>query len=89
MKFRRQFAIGNYVVDFCSLERRLVVELDGGQHQQCKARDVEREQFLIKRGYQVIRFWNDDVLKNTTSVLKQIHNYISPTQPPPKITGEE
>ena len=77
------------MVDFCSLKKRLVIELDGGQHQECKVADEEREQFLNKCGYQVIRFWNDDVLKKIDAVLAKIYRELSPTQPPPKITGEE
>jgi len=89
VKFRRQYAIGAYIVDFCSLEKRIVIEVDGGQHQQESEVDVVRDQFLAARGYAVLRFWNHDVLQNTTSVLEQIHKYISPSQPPPKSAGEE
>lgn len=84
VKFRRQFAIGDYIVDFCSLEKRVVIELDGGQHQQSKEADVARDKFLVERGYSVLRFWNHDVLENTKSVLEKIYTKISPTQPPPK-----
>ena len=89
IKFRRQYPIGPYIVDFCSLEKRLVIELDGGQHQQEREADAVRDQFIAKRGYTVLRFWNHDVIQNKMSVLEQIHNYISPTQPPPENTGEE
>ncbi len=89
VKFRRQFAIGSYIVDFVSLEKRVVIELDGGQHQEEKDADAVRDQFLATRGYSVLRFWNNDVFQNTKSVLEQIHNQVSPTQPPPKSSEEE
>ncbi len=79
VKFRRQFVIGTYIVDFCSLEKKLVIELDGGQHQQAKELDRTRDQFLAQRGYRVLRFWNNDILENTDSVLTAIHRAISPT----------
>jgi very-short-patch-repair endonuclease len=84
IKFRRQYAIGAYIVDFCSLDKRLVIELDGGQHQQEREADAVRDKFLAERGYAVLRFWNHEVFENTKNVLEQIHKYITPTQPPPK-----
>ena len=66
-KFRRQWTIGPYVVDFCCLEARLIVEVDGGQHR--PERDRARTEFLRSRGFRVIRFWNNDVLGNPDGVL--------------------
>ena len=66
-KFKRQWSLGRYVVDFCCIERRLVVELDGGQHSQ--ERDAARTAELENLGYRVIRFWNNDVLGNLDGVL--------------------
>src|SRR5262245_13575805 len=66
-KFRRQATIGHYVVDFLCAEKRLIVELDGGQHTpEC---DAARTARLEASGYRVIRFWNNDVLGNTDGVL--------------------
>jgi very-short-patch-repair endonuclease len=71
LSFRRQTPIGKYIVDFVCQERRLVIELDGGQHVESK-RDVERDNWLASKGYRVLRFWNSDVLKNRIAVLEMI-----------------
>jgi len=64
-KFRRQHPIGPYIVDFCCLAHRLVVELDGGHHAAQIQADERRTAFLRQRGYRVLRFWDHDVLGNT------------------------
>lgn len=71
-KFKRQHRIGPYIADFCSLELRLVIELDGGQHLEQVAADQKRGAYLTSRGFRVLRFWNDQVLKETDAVLDQI-----------------
>lgn len=71
-KFRRQRPIGPYIVDFICLERKLIIEVDGGQHQMQSERDNRRTQWLEAEGYQVLRFWNNEVQSNTDSVLMQI-----------------
>jgi very-short-patch-repair endonuclease len=71
-KFSRQVPIGPYIVDFCCRELRLVVELDGGQHAMQGAYDAERTAFLGRLGYSVLRFWENDVLRNTEGVLIRI-----------------
>jgi very-short-patch-repair endonuclease len=70
--FRRQHAIGNYIVDFCAPRRKLVVELDGSQHLEQTAYDAERTEFLKTKGYKVLRFWNNDVMNNLDAVLTVI-----------------
>jgi very-short-patch-repair endonuclease len=70
-KFRRQVPIGSWVVDFLCKERRLVIELDGGQHCEC-SRDRRRDADLNQRGYVVLRFWNSDVNRNCEGVLTVI-----------------
>ena len=84
-KFRRQLVIGNYVVDFVCLERRLVIELDGGQHADQVADDDRRTTFLLTRGFTVIRFWNDEMLRQTEAVLSVIATELggSPDRPSP------
>jgi very-short-patch-repair endonuclease len=74
VKFRRQQPIENYVVDFVSFEKRLIIEIDGGQHDEAenKKRDEQRTAWLEKDGYRVIRFWNNDVLLNIEGVLTKI-----------------
>jgi very-short-patch-repair endonuclease len=69
-KFKRQWTLGLYVVDFCCQEPRLVVEADGGQHSE--ERDANRTAWLEGQGYRVIRFWNNDVLINMDGVLQSI-----------------
>lgn len=71
-KFRRQVPIDLYYADFLCPEANLVVEVDGGQHDWDRARDDERTRYIESLGFRVIRFWNNDVLKNTNGVLERI-----------------
>ena len=71
-RFRRQHPIGRYVVDFACPETGLVVELDGGQHQDQVAYDEQRVAFIENRGWRVLRFWNNEVLGNLDGVLTVI-----------------
>ena len=73
-RFRRQYPIGNYVVDFICREKNLIIELDGGQHNETKAiiYDKERTEYLESRGFKVIRFWNNDIDTNIETVLSKI-----------------
>ncbi|HET9909590.1 MAG TPA: endonuclease domain-containing protein [Anaerolineales bacterium] len=70
--FRPQHAIGNYIVDFCAPRRKVIIELDGSQHLEQDAYDMERTAFLESKGYRVLRFWNNDVTNNLASVLTVI-----------------
>ena len=70
-KFRRQVSYGPYVVDFACLSRFLIVEVDGGQHAENPA-DRLRDEWLAAEGYQVLRFWNHEVLTNLPGVLEVI-----------------
>ena len=71
-KFRRQHPFADYIVDFVCLERRIVVEADGGQHQE-NQQDVLRDQFLQQAGFRVLRFWNHEILNKTAAVLEVIY----------------
>jgi len=71
-KFRRQHPLGHYVADFCCTEGRLVIELDGGQHALSSEADQERTEALGVLGYRVIRFWNNEGLRETEAVLQRI-----------------
>lgn len=71
-KFRRQEGIGGYIVDFVCLDTKLIIELDGGQHSAQIEYDSERSRYLSRLGFMVLRFWNNDVLQNTESVLECI-----------------
>ncbi len=75
-KFRRQLVIEPYIVDFVCLEKKLIVELDGGQHLLQKNEDKLREEYLKKKGYRILRFWNDDVLLKTKNVTTHIYNIL-------------
>ena len=71
LKFRRQVPIGGSIVDFVCYERRFAIEVDGGQHAD-NAGDIERDSELRRRGFAVMRFWNDDVLSNIDAVIGKI-----------------
>jgi very-short-patch-repair endonuclease len=71
-KFRRQFPIDPYIVDFVCLELKLIIELDGGQHADQIQYDNNRSLFLGQRGFMVLRFWNNDVIENMEGVLEAI-----------------
>ena len=68
-RFRRQVPLGPYIADFVCSEAKLIVELDGGQHQQHVAADHQRTRWLEREEYRVLRVWNNDVLGNMEGVL--------------------
>jgi very-short-patch-repair endonuclease len=83
-KFRRQHPIGPFDADFCCPDYHLVVELDGGQHQEQAATDARRTAFLGSQGYRVLRFWDNEVLQNTDGVLMRILEILeAPPSPRP------
>ncbi|RJF90777.1 endonuclease domain-containing protein [Sphingomonas cavernae] len=71
-KFRRQYPIGAHIADFACEQARLVIELDGGHHADQIDADTLRTRSLEAAGYHVLRFWNTDVLNNTSGVLEAI-----------------
>ena len=71
-KFRRQYSISPYIVDFVCLEAGLVIEVDGGQHMTDAHRDRARDRFIEKQKFRVIRFWDNDVLLRADDVLEAI-----------------
>ncbi len=71
-KFKRQKPIGNFIVDFVCFERRLVIEVDGGQHVEQRGRDEARTAWLQAQGFRVLRFWNHDVLQRRELVLDEV-----------------
>ena len=70
-KFRRQHPFLDYVLDFVCLEKRLIVEVDGGQHQDCK-NDHSRDRRLHEASFRTMRFWNNQVLQETDAVVEVI-----------------
>lgn len=78
LKFRRQYPIGNYIVDFICNEKKLIIEIDGGQHNENKniTYDQERTKYLESKGYKVIRFWNNDIDNNIEEVYLDILKHL-------------
>jgi very-short-patch-repair endonuclease len=70
-KFRRQVPFENYILDFVCFEKHFVVEIDGSQHA-TSSTDQIRDQFLAARGFEIARYWNNDVLQQPTAVLEDI-----------------
>jgi very-short-patch-repair endonuclease len=64
LKLRRQQPIDHYIVDFICFEKRIIVEVDGGQHSIEREKHIEREDYLRRNGFKVLRFWNNEVLQN-------------------------
>ena len=92
-RFRRQHAIGPYIVDFCAPRKKLIIEIDGGQHLEQEVYDAKRTAFLEQKGYRVLRFWNHEVMGDLDAVLEVILAAIEGNDtpsgagapPPPKI----
>ena len=85
-KFRRQHPFGDFILDFVCLQKKLVIELDGGQHADSMAADTARTAFLEKAGFTVLRFWNHQVFQDMDGVLECIWRELqtpSPPQPSP------
>ncbi|MGB2578883.1 very-short-patch-repair endonuclease [Elusimicrobium simillimum] len=76
VKFKRQFQIDRYIVDFVCIDLKLVIECDGGQHDDDKEKDKLRTGFLNSLGYKVIRFWNNEILKNEEGVYLSLQNMV-------------
>ena len=87
-KFKRQQPLGNYIVDFVCFKKRLIIEVDGGQHAVNRKKDIKRDNWLKREGYQVVRFWNNDVLGNHEGVLSVITKHLLPPLLSPLPQGE-
>ncbi|MDO8399285.1 MAG: endonuclease domain-containing protein [Bradyrhizobium sp.] len=81
LKFRRQVPIGPWIVDFVSFEKRLIVEADGSQHAESD-NDKRRDHDLSERGFRILRFWNNDILLRSQSVLEMIFESAAPSPSP-------
>ena len=77
VQFRRQYAIGNYIVDFCAPRRKLIIEVDGSQHLDQGEYDLERTTYLDSLGYRVLRFWNNEVMNEIDTVMGVIWNEVN------------
>jgi 2-isopropylmalate synthase len=80
VKFRRQVPIGPFVADFASIELRLVLEIDGGQHAESRS-DAARDRYLRANGWRVLRYWNNDVMKSREGVWESIQQAVALTPP--------
>ena len=78
-RFRRQVPIGSYIADFACLEAKLVIELDGSQHQQSSAYDERRDNELRTQGFRVMRFWDNQVFQETDAMLEEILKALNET----------
>ncbi len=95
-KFRRQVLIGKYIVDFVCFERKLVIEVDGGHHQEQVSSDTVRTTWLESQGFQVLRFWNHEALADTEAIQEALLVALqdglpsseSPSPQPSPIKGE-
>ena len=85
VKFRRQQPIGTYVVDFVSFGKKLIIEIDGGQHSEewILSQDETRTAWLNSQGFRVMRFWNNEVLENLEGVLLRIRAVVDTQSPSP------
>ncbi|MGH8121440.1 MAG: endonuclease domain-containing protein [Rudaea sp.] len=86
-KFKRQHSIGSYIVDFVCFERRLILEVDGGQHE--RSTDAKRTDWLEEQGFRVLRFWNNEVLTNMDGVLEAVLRVLSQSAPSPQPLSRE
>ena len=88
-RFRRQVPIGPYIVDFLSPKAKIVIEVDGSQHQVEADADGRRSAWLESRGYRVMRFWNGDVLTQTDAVMETIRKELLTPSPALPARGRE
>jgi very-short-patch-repair endonuclease len=85
VKFRRQQPLGNYIVDFISFDKKLIIEIDGGQHNEdlIEEKDKQRTRWLESEGFLVMRFWNNDITRNPDGVFLKIKETLADLSPSP------
>jgi very-short-patch-repair endonuclease len=83
VKFRRQDPIGRYIPDFVCHHPRIIIEADGSQHHN-NANDLVRDEWLSSQGYTILRFWNNEILKETETVLEKISAVLETLKPTQK-----
>ena len=86
-KFRRQQPIAGYIVDFVNFETKLIIELDGGQHATQKDEDTKRDKWFEKQGFEVLRFWDNEVFENLQGILEIIRSKLLTPSPGPSHKG--
>jgi very-short-patch-repair endonuclease len=87
LKFRRQEPIGRYIVDFVCFSPRVVIEIDGGQHNQVTPYEERRSAFLRREGFEILRFWNNEVLENREGVGEHIGEVLARLTPHPPVAS--
>ena len=82
LKFKRQQPIGDYIVDFICKEAKIIIEIDGGQHNEPENIEYDkiRTEYLNNLGYKVIRFWNNEIYENIEGVVLRLKEEINPHQ---------
>jgi very-short-patch-repair endonuclease len=92
LKFRRQVALGKYIADFVCLEKRLIIEVDGGQHNEQVQRqyDEVRDEWLRSQGFRILRYWNNEVFEEFEAIAEAIWRAAkeAPSPPTPLPRGE-
>jgi len=88
-KFRRQQPIEDYIVDFVSFDKRIIIEVDGGQHATDKINDSARDAWFRANGFEVLRFWNNEIFENLDGVLEVIRNTLLTPTLDPSCRGRE
>ena len=88
VKFRRQQPVGRYIVDFICFEEQIIIEVDGGQHSQNKEDEI-RDKWFMAKGFKVLRFWNNDVLRNVRGVVEDIREELLSPSLNPSRQGRE
>ena len=86
-KFRRQQPVGSYILDFVNFKKGIVIEVDGGQHAILKDKDKKRDAWLNAEGFEVMRFWNNEVFENLDGILQVIRTKLITPSPDPSHEG--
>lgn len=86
-KFRRQQPIGQYIVDFVNFETKLIIELDGGQHATQKDKDNKRDNWFEQQGFEILRFWDNEIFENLQGVLEHVRSRLLAPSPTPPTRG--
>ena len=86
-KFRRQQPVGSYILDFVNFKKGIVIEVDGGQHTILKDKDKKRDAWLNAEGFEVMRFWNNEVFENLDGILQVIRTKLITPSPGPSHEG--
>jgi len=88
-KFRRQQPIGPYIVDFVNFEKKIIIELDGGQHAIEEEKDSKRDRWLAQQGFEVLRFWNNEVFESLEGLLETLRRKLITPSLNPSHKGRE